>query len=120
MQNKHSKRQNDMKTFPSFPLFPSVKAPVRLVSRCNLVTLVTLVTVLAATGCTVLTYKSETGEHFVRSSLGSKTSIAHLSVESRTNGVHKVDLRGYKDDNTEALGAITDAAIKAAISAAKP
>jgi hypothetical protein len=71
-------------------------------------------------GCTVLTYESPSGEHFVRSSLGSKTSIAHLSVESRTNGVHKVDLRGYKDDNTEALGTITDAAVRAAIAAAKP
>jgi hypothetical protein len=30
-----------------------------------------------------------------------------------------VDLRGYKDDTTEALGTITEAAVKAAISAAK-
>ena len=78
------------------------------------------VTLALLTGCTVLSYTSPSGEHFTRSSLGSKTSIAHLSVESRTNGVHKVDLRGYKDDNTEALGAITEAAIRAAVTAAKP
>jgi hypothetical protein len=70
-------------------------------------------------GCTILTYKSPTGEHFTRTSLGGKTSISHLTVESRTNGVRRVDLRGYKDDTTEALGTITEAAVKAAISAAK-
>jgi hypothetical protein len=72
------------------------------------------------TGCQVLTYSSPNGERFTRSTIGNKTSIAHLSVTSSTNGMHKVDLKGYQDDSTEALGVITDAAIKAAISAAKP
>ena len=86
------------------------------------VTHATFVTILTSllTGCTILSYKSPTGEHFTRTSLGGKTSISHLTVESKTNGVHKVDLRGYKDDTTEALGTITDAAVRAAITAAKP
>ncbi len=72
------------------------------------------------TGCTVLTYKSPTGEHFTRSSLGSKTSIAHLTFEATTNGVRKVELRGYQNDSSQALGVVTDAAVRAAITAAKP
>ena len=71
-------------------------------------------------GCQVLTYESAVGEKFTRSSFGSKTAIASLSVEATTNGVRRVELRGYHQDSTEALGVITDAAVRAAISAAKP
>jgi hypothetical protein len=71
-------------------------------------------------GCQVLTYTSPTGERFTRSSLGANTSIHSLSVESSTNGVRKVHLNGYQQDQTQALGAVTDAAVRAAIQAAKP
>jgi hypothetical protein len=50
---------------------------------------------LCVTGCTILSYQSPTGEHFTRSSLGSKTSIAHLTFEANTNGVRKLQLKGY-------------------------
>jgi hypothetical protein len=75
---------------------------------------------LLCTGCQVLTYSSPTGERFSRSSFGANTSIHSLSVESTTNGVRKVHLNGYQNNSTEALGAVTDAAVKAAISASKP
>jgi hypothetical protein len=75
---------------------------------------------LCITGCQVLTYSSPTGERFTRSSLGANTSIHSLTVESGTNGIRKVHLNGYQNDTSQALGAVTDAAVRAAIGAAKP
>jgi len=72
---------------------------------------------LLTTGCQVLTYSSPTGERFTRSSLGANTSIHSLSVETGTNGLRKVQLRGYQNNETEALGAVTEAAVRAAIQA---
>jgi hypothetical protein len=74
---------------------------------------------LLATGCTVLTYHSPTGEHFTRSSLGANTSLQSLAFEATTNGLRRVDLRGYQTDQNQALGTITEAAVKAAIQSAK-
>jgi hypothetical protein len=71
-------------------------------------------------GCQVLTYKSPQGESFTRSSLGTKTSIQSLSVDSDTNGVRRVKLEGYQNDSTQALGAVTEAAVRAALQGAKP
>jgi hypothetical protein len=82
------------------------------------VTHVTLVTVLA-TGCTVLTYTSPSGERFTRGSLGANTSISSLAIEAGTNGVRRVELRGYQNDSSQALSAVTEAAVKAAIESAK-
>jgi len=48
-----------------------------------------------ATGCTILTYTSPSGEHFTRGSLGANTSISSLAIEASTNGVRRVELRGY-------------------------
>src|SRR4051812_26113521 len=72
------------------------------------------------TGCQVLTYKSPQGERFTRSSLGTKTSIQSLSVDSDTNGVRRVKLEGYQNDSTQALGAVTEAAVRAALQGVKP
>src|SRR5437016_13668778 len=78
------------------------------------------ITVLAlATGCQVLTYTSPTGERFTRSSLGSTTSLTYLSVVTETNGLRRVELRGYKDDSSQALRIITESAVKAAIQSVK-
>ena len=75
--------------------------------------------VLFITGCQVLTYKGQTGERFTRSSLGSKTAIQSLSVEADTNGVRRVQLQGYTNDSSQALGAVTEAAVRAALQGAK-
>jgi len=74
---------------------------------------------LAATGCTVLTYSGPNGEHFTRGSLGANTSISSLAIEAGTNGVRRVELRGYQNDSSQALSAVTESAVKAAIESAK-
>ena len=70
-------------------------------------------------GCSLLTYRSPSGETFTRSSLGANASIQSLAIEAGTNGLRRVELRGYQSDSSQALGVITEAAVKAAISAAK-
>ena len=70
-------------------------------------------------GCTVLTYRSPSGETFTRSSLGANASIQSLAIEASTNGLRRLELRGYQSDSSQALGAITEAAVKAAVTAAK-
>jgi hypothetical protein len=113
----HSAFRNPNSAFrPSVPSAQSVVKKFRVFRVfCGLTCLAIL-----ATGCQVLTYTSPTGERFTRSSLGANTSIHSLSVESTTNGVRKVHLNGYQQDQTQALGAVTDAAVRAAIQAAKP
>ena len=96
----------------------------KIIAQVTHVTFVTHVTLAAlvvslATGCTVLTYTSPTGEHFTRGSLGANTSISELAIEAGTNGVRRVELRGYQQDSSQALSAVTEAAVKAAIESAK-
>src|SRR3954464_15977032 len=97
---------------------------MKFVIRHSSFDILTLLASLSApalsTGCTVLSYKSPTGEHFTRSSLGSKTSIAHLTFEADTNGVRKWQLKGYDIDSSQSLCVVTDAAVKAAIRPFKP
>jgi hypothetical protein len=75
---------------------------------------------LLLTGCQVLTYHSPTGERFTRSSLGATTAISSLTVEAGTNGIRRVDLQGYTNNSTQALGTVTEAAVKAALQSVKP
>lgn len=76
-------------------------------------------TTLVLTGCTVLTYRGPNGEQFTRASLGSNTAIGSLAVESDTNGLRRVEMRGYTNNATEALSTVTEAAVRAAIQAPK-
>jgi len=78
-----------------------------------------LILALATTGCQVMTYQAPTGERFTRSSLGSTTSLTSLSLVTETNGLRRVELRGYKNDGSQALGAVTEAAVRAAIQTLK-
>ncbi len=71
-------------------------------------------------GCQVLTYTSPTGESFTRSSLGSTTAIAALRVETGTNGLRRIELRGYQNDSTQALGIVTEAAVRGALQCVNP
>jgi len=73
---------------------------------------------LFAGGCTVVSYTTPSGERFTRGSLGANTSISSLIFEAGTNGVRRVDLRGYQNDSAQAVGAVTEAAVKAALAAA--
>jgi hypothetical protein len=70
-------------------------------------------------GCSMVTYRSPSGERFLRGSLGANTSLTSLAVESDTNGVRRVQMQGYQNDASQALGAVTEAAVKAAVQAAK-
>ena len=74
---------------------------------------------LLASGCSLLTYRSPSGERFTRCLFGAHLGISSLALESDTNGVRRVELRGYENDTTQALGAITEAAVRAAIQGAK-
>ena len=98
-----------------------MKKIIAHVTHVTFVTHVTLAALVAAlaTGCTVLSYTSPTGEHFTRGSLGANTSISSLAIEAGTNGVRRVELRGYQQDSSQALSAVTEAAVKAAIESAK-
>ncbi len=96
----------------------------KLISHVTHVTFVTHVTLpalvaLLASGCTMLSYTGPNGEHFTRGSLGASTSISSLAIEAGTNGVRRVELRGYQNDGSQALSAVTEAAVKAAIESAK-
>ena len=71
-----------------------------------------------ACGCTVVSYTTPGGERFTRGSLGANTSIASLTFEASTNGVRRVDLRGYQNDSAQTVSAATEAAVRAALSAA--
>ena len=94
--------------------------PARSRSVLTLLTLSTVLTAsLFATGCQVLTYTSSTGERFTRSSLGANTSIQALAIEASSNGVRRVELRGYQNDASQSLGVVTEAAVRAAIQGAK-
>jgi hypothetical protein len=78
-----------------------------------------LAMLLGITGCTVLSYTSATGERFSRASFGANTSISSLSVATGTNGLRQIELRGYQNDSTQALGTVTEAAVRAALQGAK-
>jgi len=75
---------------------------------------------MVCAGCQSTSYTSPNGEKFSRIAFGTKTSIAGLTVESGTNGVRRLTLRGYRNDQVEALGVVTDAAVRAAMSSVKP
>src|SRR6266853_1626406 len=77
------------------------------------------ITTLLCTGCQLLTYTGPNGERLSRSSLGANTSISSLAVEVGTNGLRRVELHGYQNDSSQALGAVTEAAVRAAIQSAK-
>jgi len=76
-----------------------------------------IVLLLPTCGCQVLTYNGPNGERFSRSSLGANISISSLSIEAGTNGLQRLDLRGYQNDSTQALGVVTEAAVRAALQA---
>ena len=81
----------------------------------------TLLAVLtaAAAGCTVLTYTGPSGERFSRGSFGSTTAISSLTVETGTNGLRKIEMQGYQSDSNQALGAVTEAVVRAALKGAQ-
>ncbi len=70
-----------------------------------------------ACGCQHLSYSGPNGERFSRTVLGTTTSLASLVVESGSNGIRRVELHGYTNEASKALGTVTEAAVRAALSA---
>ncbi len=70
-------------------------------------------------GCQMLTYVGPNGERFSRTSLGNTTSISSLAIETDTNGVRRVQMQGYQNDSSPALGTVTEAAVRAALQSSK-
>lgn len=67
------------------------------------------------TGCTFDRYSSPHGGQFTRLAIGNTTSISSLEVTPQTNSAPKLVLKGYQNDQAQTAGAITEAAIKAAL-----
>jgi hypothetical protein len=95
-----------------------MKMKMKMTFRLAIVSLLTLFTAAVA-GCTVLSYTGPSGERFSRSSLGSTTAISSLAVETGTNGVRKIEMQGYQSDSNQALGTVTEAAVRAALRGAQ-
>jgi len=74
---------------------------------------------LLGNGCQVLTYTGPGGERFSRTSFAATTVLSSLTIETCTNGIRRVELRGYQNDSTQALGTVTEAAVRAAIQGSK-
>lgn len=75
---------------------------------------------LLPAGCTVMQYRGAGGERFARVSLGAKTALNSLSVEASTNGLRRLEIRGYQNDSTQALQAVTEAAVRTALESRTP
>lgn len=74
---------------------------------------------LAGSGCASLKYQ-EGGAKFSRLVFGSKTAISELQVVIGTNGTKTIILKGYANDQVEAIRTAVDAAVSAAVKSAVP
>ena len=72
------------------------------------------------TGCTVTKYVSGSGESFTRTSFGTRLNLSELTVTGDTNGVRTITMKGYANDQVEAISAVTAAAVSAAVKSVKP
>ncbi len=106
--NRHPKSINP-------PIHQSLAPRSSALRAITSVSLLLLPLVLVLAGCSRLSYTGPAGERFSRFSFGSKTAIASLTVEAGTNGIRRVDLQGYQNDANQALGTVTEAAVRAAV-----
>ena len=108
---------------PRLDRSPRLPAPGSALGRLRRLTRPTflggLLLAAGASGCTVLSYSGPNGERFSRSAMGTRLAMASLRVEADTNGLRRVELQGYQNDAAQALGTVTEAAVRAAIQGAK-
>lgn len=71
-------------------------------------------------GCNVTRYASPTGEKFSRWAIGARTSVSSLRVETGTNGLRQLDLKGYQNDTAATAAAVTESAVRAAVQSVNP
>ncbi len=74
---------------------------------------------LLSSGCALMRYHGPDGESFNRVAIGTRTGLSSLLVQTGTNGTRTVELRGYNTDSLSALGAVTEAAVRAAVTGTK-
>lgn len=84
-----------------------------------LLSLACLASSLLGSGCAVMRYNGPEGESFSRVALGTRTGLSSLMVQTGTNGIRTIELRGYNADSLSALGAVTEAAVRAAVTGTK-
>lgn len=71
---------------------------------------------LAVYGCGCSTRSITYGNATYKSvRLGSKEDINSLSIQTDTNGATRIKLEGYKNDQVQAMSAVVEAAVKAAV-----
>jgi len=91
---------------------------VRTARRFVFVVGLLVVSCWLSVGCTV-THVSKAADSFsvIRKSWFTRQMIGEIRVELGTN---VLTIRGYNNDQVEALGILTEAAVKGAVEAAKP
>jgi hypothetical protein len=86
-------------------------------------TTIALIAVCMLCGCSTISY-TDGHTTISRSSVGNKLSISKLMIEKDTNGVTKVNMEGYANDQVEGLRAVAEGVAKgmaeAAIKSVKP
>lgn len=75
---------------------------------------------LLLTGCTHTSYIGVNGERFSRWQLGSLTAVGRLKITPQTNAPPIVELEGYNNDSLQAIGAVTEAAVRGAVKSVAP
>lgn len=94
---------------------------VKLLDALTIIAMISLLTVsLLSCGCTVTKYVSSTGETFSRTSFGTKLSVSEMTVAGDTNGIRTIAIRGYANDQVQAIGVAVSAAVSAAVTSIKP
>jgi len=78
-----------------------------------------LTLIVITCGCQSMTYVAPNGERFTRVSVAARTSITSILVETGSNGLRRVELRGYRNDSSQTLATVTEAAVRGAVQAAK-
>jgi len=87
-------------------------------NRTAILVFVPLVGALTS-GCQVLTYTAPNAERFSRSSFCGPTAVSSLVVEADSNGLRRVELRGYKYDSSQTIAAVAEAAARGAVQGAR-
>lgn len=78
-----------------------------------------LLTLILCGGCISTSFESQDGIKFKRTALGNKTTLGNLTMELGTNGVRKLVLKSYGNDQTALAVEIAEAVARGA-SGSKP
>jgi starvation-inducible outer membrane lipoprotein len=74
---------------------------------------------LMISACSTISYKDQTSE-FSKTSFGTMTNVQEIHAQDDGHGGRVITLTGYSSDQVQALRAVTEAAVSAAIKGMKP